>query len=186
RRNYSRDTWCTHRVSGVVSRECLRGERGAAGWYPGWSYGSRHVALSDDIRMDSPGLGYSGTRGVLGMLPGLLSRLSTRDTWLTRNAPGGFFRRGRSGHVACSEGFRMGSHGLGTRDTWRTRKASGGWLSVRLSGYVACSEGGSEGGSEGWGFRGGFRDTWRAPKVSEGGLSGWHVLEGGFGRWIRD
>ena len=116
------------------SWECLRRKCGAAGRYPGWSYGSRHVALSDDIRRDSPGLGYSGTRGVLGMFPGMLSRWSTRDTWLTRNAPGGFFRRGRSGHVACSEGFRTGSHGLGTRGTWRARKASGGWLSVWASG----------------------------------------------------
>src|SRR6266508_5756432 len=32
RRKYSQDTWRTRRVSGVVSRECLRG---AAGWYPG-------------------------------------------------------------------------------------------------------------------------------------------------------
>ena len=44
------------------------------------------------------------------------------------------------------------------------------------------------------GFRGSFWDTWRAPKGSEGGLSGWHVPKGfpkgvfrrGFHRWIRD
>src|SRR6266540_5779540 len=73
------------------SRECLRGKRGAVGRYPGWSYGSRHVALSDDIRRDSPGLGYSGTRGVLGMLSGLLSRLSTQDTGLLAMLPEGSF-----------------------------------------------------------------------------------------------
>src|SRR6266540_7364273 len=84
------------------------------------------------------------------MLPGMLTRLGTRDTWLTRNGPGGFFRRGRSGHVACSEGFRTWSHGLGT------------W------GHVVRSEG----------FRRvalgvGFGDTWHSPKVSPKGSSRW-------------
>src|SRR6266540_1257621 len=118
------------------------------------------------------------------MLPGMLTRLGTRDTWLTRNGPGGFFRRGRSGHVACSKGFRTWSHGLGTRghvvrsegfrrvalsvgfgDTWHSPKVSPkkvlkGFrkgLSVGASGHAACSEG----------FRRGSR-------------------AGGPGRWIRD
>src|SRR5438128_4837028 len=100
---------------------------------------------------------------MLGMLPKMLSRLSTRDTWLTRNAPGGFFRRGRSGHVACSEGFQTESHGLGTRghvvlsEGFRTESHS---LGTRR--HVAFSEGFRRRFRRG--LRAGFRDTWHAPK----------------------
>src|SRR5438132_13341281 len=66
--------------------------------------------------------------------------------WRTRNAPGNTLSVEHSGHVACSEGFRTGSHGLGTRGTWRTRKASGGWLSVWASGTRVTLRRGSEGG----------------------------------------
>src|SRR5438132_3358014 len=44
-----------------------------------------------------------GTRGLLAMLPEMLSRLSTRDTWLTRNAPGNALSVEHSGHVAHSQ-----------------------------------------------------------------------------------
>ncbi len=83
----------------------------------------------------------------LEVLPGMLSRFSTRDTWLTRNFPGVFFRLDHLRHVAHSQCSRdahsvraLGTRGslarypesawgvnpFGvTRDTWRTRNAPG-------------------------------------------------------------
>src|SRR5207253_1737139 len=101
----SRETWCCRAVSRVVLRLETRGTLG------------RHPeGLSR--------LGVLGTRGVLGMLPGMFSRLSTRDTWLTRNAPGGFLRRGRSGHKAYAEEKFEGVFRRDFRDTWRAPKES--------------------------------------------------------------
>src|SRR6266498_2523938 len=99
------------------------------------------------------------------MLPGMLSRLSTRDTWLTRNAPGNALSVENSGHVACSEGFRTGltawalrargalerlpegGSRCGLGDTWHSTKGF-----RRRSFGRACSEGVPKGGAFGWGF----------------------------------
>src|SRR6266540_3289620 len=113
----SRETWRCRAVSRVV----LRLEtRGILGRHPeGFSR-----------------LGVLGTRGLLAMLPGILSRLSTQDTWLTRNASGNILSVEHSGHVAyaqCSRrvlsAWAFGTRGvlgrlpdgvsrLGTRGTW--------------------------------------------------------------------
>src|SRR6266540_4114165 len=98
----SRDTWHCRAASRVVLR---LDTRGILGRHPeGFSR-----------------LGVLGTRGLLAMLLGILSRLITRDTWLTRNAPGNTLSVDHSGHVACSQCFRTGSYGLGARGTWHTR-----------------------------------------------------------------
>ena len=111
--------------------------------------------------------------------------MGTRDTWLTRNAPGNALSVEYSGHVAYSQCSRrvlsawaFGTCGLlamfpeggsrcGLRDTWGAPKVvpkevPKGGLSGWLSGYVACSEGLR---------RGSF-----GVACSEGGLSGWLSL----------
>src|SRR6266540_3662882 len=104
----SRDTWHCRAASRVVLRLDTRGILG------------RHPE-------GFARLGVLGTRGLLAMLPGILSRLITRDTWLTRNVPGNTLSVEHSGHVAHSEGFRRVALGVGFR------------------GHVALSEGKSEG-----------------------------------------
>src|SRR5438128_1425442 len=84
------------------------------------------MASSGDIRGDSPGLGYSGTRGSLRRKDRRVSRCGFRDTWrVPKVSPKGGFRKafrvtfGRaSGHKAYFEGvFR-----LDLRDTWHSSK----------------------------------------------------------------
>src|SRR5947207_15291641 len=111
------------------------------------------------------------------------SRVSSRDAWLTRNAPGnalsvvgtrgmlgrlpdGVSRLGHSGHVAHSEGFRRMALSVGFGDTWHSPKVSPKGLSVWVSGHVACVEGKCEGASGGGFGRGG-----RSRRKLRGGLA---------------
>src|SRR6266540_1808247 len=135
------------------------GTRGVLAECPGWS----------------PGNAFTGNVVLPGGIPGGLmardtwhSRTSTRDTWLTRNAPGGFFWRGHSGHVAYSQCSRrvLSAWAFGTRGV--LGRLPDGVSRLRHSGHVACSEG----------FRRvalgvGFGDTWHSLKVSQRGLSVW-------------
>ena len=83
----SRDTWRCRAASRVVLRLDTRGILG------------RH--LEGFSR-----LGVLGTHGLLATVPGILARLSTRDTWRARKAPGMTPGSGDSGHVACPQSTR--------------------------------------------------------------------------------
>src|SRR6266540_3600666 len=86
------------------SRECLRGKRGATGRYPGWSYGSGHVALSEDIRRDSPGLGTRDTWHSPKEKSERVSRYGFPDMW----------------HAPKEKSERVSRYGF--RDTWHAPK----------------------------------------------------------------
>ena len=137
----ARDTWRIRRSSGENSR----GARGTLGGFREGPicWGTRgQVSLSESTRRvvgESPGLGYSGTRGTLRRKDRRVSRGGFRDTWrVPKVSPKGEFRRafgvnfGRaSGHNTYFEGvFR-----LDLRDAWHSPKLR--------------SEGGFEGDFEG-------------------------------------
>src|SRR5438128_12488784 len=102
------------------------------------------------------------------MLLGMLSRLSTRDTWLTSNAPGNARSVEHSGHVAHSQCSRrvLSAWVFGTRGV--LGRLPDGVSRLGHSEHVAHSE-----GFQRVALGVGFGDTWHSPKVSLKGLSVW-------------
>src|SRR5438128_6329181 len=148
----SRATWCCRAVSRVVLR---LGTRGTLGRHPeGFSrFGhSGHVAYSEDIRRDSPGLGTRDTWH-FRKAPGEGSPgLGSRDAWRTRTVSGGWHSVWASGTRGTLRRVLKGSLGRGFRDTWHAPKGSEGvsrsggpghWIRDRRLGWT-CSFGPSD------------------------------------------
>ena len=125
----TRNTWLTRKCSRGCSLGLALGTCGSLATLPRiffWLEHLRHVAHSQCSR-DAHSVRALGTRGVPAMLPGMLTRLSTRDTWRTRVAQNGFKTPG------AILGRRIGNQWQGLVGKDRTRANSLGGFKPRDS-----------------------------------------------------